>query len=85
MHGNVDEWCEDDWHDNYEGAPNDGSPWVSSNQNTTKRTTKVLRGGSWCIYPRWCRSAIRNFYLSVEMVNYNIGFRLVSFPPRTPE
>ncbi len=42
MHGNVHEWCEDDWHDNYEGAPNDGSPWVSSNQNTTKRTTKIF-------------------------------------------
>ncbi len=85
MHGNVWEWCEDDWHDNYEGAPNDGSPWVSSNQDTTKSTSKVLRGGSWYFYPRRCRSANRNLYISVETDFNNFGFRLVSFPPRTPE
>jgi formylglycine-generating enzyme required for sulfatase activity len=31
MHGNVWEWCQDDWHDNYEGAPTDGSAWVEDN------------------------------------------------------
>jgi len=30
MHGNVYEWCLDEWHDSYEGAPTDGSAWVSS-------------------------------------------------------
>jgi len=85
MHGNVREWCEDDIHDNYEGAPNDGSPWLSGNQDTTNYTTKVLRGGSWFSYPRWCRSAVRGYCLSVETGYYSIGFRLVSFPPRTLE
>ena len=85
MHGNVYEWCEDDMHDNYEGAPNDGSPWLSGNQNTTKYTTKVSRGGSWFNDPRRCRSAYRLNYLSVETDYYLIGFRLVSFPPRTLE
>ena len=85
MHGNVREWCEDDRHDNYEGAPNDGSPWLSGNQDATKHTTKVTRGGSWYNYPRRCRSAYRNIYYSVEAGSYNVGFRLVSFPPRTLE
>ncbi|MFM6309630.1 MAG: formylglycine-generating enzyme family protein, partial [Dolichospermum sp.] len=55
MHGNVWEWCQDDWHDNYEGAPIDGSAWIS----LTNR--KVLRGGSWNYYPVLCRSASRNW------------------------
>jgi formylglycine-generating enzyme required for sulfatase activity len=44
MHGNVWEWCEDDWHENYEGAPNDGSSWLESSRENTYR---ILRGGSW--------------------------------------
>ena len=84
MHGNVREWCEDDWHNNYEGAPNDGSPWLSGNQNTTKSTT-VCRGGSWFSPPWWCRSAYRDDYFSDEAVSNDVGFRLVSFPPRTLE
>jgi len=27
MHGNIWEWCADPWHDNYHGAPTDGSVW----------------------------------------------------------
>ena len=85
MHGNVREWCEDDRHDNYEGAPNDGSPWLSGNQNATKHTTKVTRGGSWYDFPRGCRSADRSDYVSDVTDDNDIGFRLVSFPPRTLE
>jgi hypothetical protein len=29
VHGNVWDWTEDCWHDNYQGAPTDGSPWTS--------------------------------------------------------
>ncbi len=55
MHGNVWEWCQDDWHDDYAGAPADGSAWFSSG----KIKLKVLRGGSWDDYPEDCRSAYR--------------------------
>ncbi|MFN4875064.1 MAG: SUMF1/EgtB/PvdO family nonheme iron enzyme, partial [Aphanizomenon sp.] len=43
MHGNVWEWCEDDWHENYIDAPTDGSAWNSQSGSNTK----LLRGGSW--------------------------------------
>ncbi|MFM6604924.1 MAG: formylglycine-generating enzyme family protein, partial [Dolichospermum sp.] len=51
MHGNVWEWCQDDWHENYINAPDDGSAWIS----LTNR--KVLRGGSWFSHADYCRSA----------------------------
>ncbi|MBD2180719.1 formylglycine-generating enzyme family protein [Planktothrix sp. FACHB-1355] len=54
MHGNVWEFCADDWHDNYEGAPSDGSAWQADN---TPR--KVVRGGGWSIHPGCCRSGFR--------------------------
>ena len=30
MSGNVREWCEDDWHGSYKGAPADGSAWIDT-------------------------------------------------------
>jgi len=56
MHGNVWEWCEDVWHDSYEGAPTDGSPRVEGGN----QGFRVLRGGSWFYNPSRCRSADRN-------------------------
>ncbi|ABG51318.1 protein of unknown function DUF323 [Trichodesmium erythraeum IMS101] len=81
MHGNVWEWCQDVVHSNYDGAPVDGSAWVNGGDSSGR----VLRGGSWLNYPGWCRSASRGYYVSVVVVSSNFGFRLVSFPPRTPE
>jgi hypothetical protein len=34
MHGNVWEWCQDHWHDNYEGAPTDGSAWIEGGNSS---------------------------------------------------
>ncbi|ABG49919.1 serine/threonine protein kinase [Trichodesmium erythraeum IMS101] len=79
MHGNVWEFCQDVWHENYNGAPTDGSAWETGGDSSRR----VYRGGSWLNYPWWCRSALRNLYNSVEADNFYIGFRLVSFPPRT--
>ena len=36
MHGNVWEWVEDDWHDSYEGAPDDGTPWIDKPRGSTR-------------------------------------------------
>lgn len=55
MHGNVNEWCEDDWHEGYSEAPADGSAWVE----TPRGDTRVLRGGHWTYNARLCRSAFR--------------------------
>ena len=44
MHGNVWEWCEDCWHDDYKNAPLDGSAWLEANNGDCKK--RVLRGGS---------------------------------------
>ena len=72
MHGNVWEWCADEWHDNYDGAPTDGSVWLNGNKDRSP-----LRGGSWASIPFICRSAIRDVYFRRVDRTYNIGFRLV--------
>ncbi|MEI6065431.1 MAG: formylglycine-generating enzyme family protein, partial [Pseudanabaena sp. ELA748] len=72
MHGNVWEWCEDVWHDNYNGAPSDGSAWVTGGD----QSYKMLRGGSWCNYADYCRSAFRNRISPDGRDSYS-GFRVV--------
>ena len=72
MHGNVWEWCLDHWHDNYNGAPTDGSAWLSDNDNNYR----LLRGGSWDNSPRSCRSASRARYNPAQR-GHIIGLRVV--------
>ena len=55
MAGNLFEWCEDDMHNNYNGAPTDGSAWVDS----PRGSARLLRGGSWNGHPVGCRAANR--------------------------
>lgn len=72
MHGNVWEWCQDHWHENYQGAPTDGSAWLSSEENARR----LLRGGSWNAYPDLCRSALR-FRFARALRGNGFGFRVV--------
>lgn len=72
MHGNVWEWCQDVWHENYNGAPTDGRVWESGEDSSRRR----LRGGSWFSIARNCRSADRNRNAS-EIRSGIIGFRVV--------
>lgn len=73
MHGNVWEWCEDDWHGSYDGAPADGSAWVDT---PTRGSYRVIRGGCWYNLAVSCRSASRIFD-SPDYHDVNVGFRVV--------
>jgi formylglycine-generating enzyme required for sulfatase activity len=80
MSGNVWEWCEDDWHDSYIGAPNDGSAWLDNDNRS--QSLKCPRGGSWYDYPNDCRSACRGG-LNRRVNGNNLGFRVVCGAGRT--
>ena len=57
MGGGVDQWVEDCWHKNYQGAPPDGSPWVEADC-----VAHVIRSGSWKNDARYVRPANRDSY-----------------------
>jgi formylglycine-generating enzyme required for sulfatase activity len=69
MSGNVWEWVEDGYHENYIGAPTDGSSWGDG-------STRVLRGGSWGYDAKLGRAAVRSRFGS-NYRYYSYGVRLV--------
>ncbi|MEG4628522.1 bifunctional serine/threonine-protein kinase/formylglycine-generating enzyme family protein [Microcoleus sp. AR_TQ3_B6] len=71
MHGNVWEWCSDRWHDNYYGAPTDGSSWETGGGSEYR----VLRGGSWRNNAVYCRGADL-CYRSADSRGRDRGFRV---------
>jgi hypothetical protein len=75
MHGNVDEWVEDDWHDSYKDAPDGGSAWIDQ----PRGSSRVFRGGSWYYSSRCCRSASRGGWVP-HFCTFLLGFRLVLHP-----
>jgi formylglycine-generating enzyme required for sulfatase activity len=70
MGGNVSEWVEDCWHDNYTRAPVDGSAWVNPGCGE-----RVIRGGSWGSAPEQDRSSFR-LAAAVDARSGRVGFRV---------
>ncbi|MBE9183776.1 SUMF1/EgtB/PvdO family nonheme iron enzyme [Microcoleus sp. LEGE 07076] len=71
MHGNVWEWCQDVSHDNYNGAPTDGSAWETGGNSKSR----VMRGCSWYDDAVYCRAAFR-YYVSAGLLGWCGGFRV---------
>jgi formylglycine-generating enzyme required for sulfatase activity len=71
MHGNVWEWVQDSYQDNYNVAPSNGSSWESGSSSS-----RVVRGGSWCDRSWDCRSANRDGY-NPDTRGDNLGFRVL--------
>lgn len=72
MHGNVQEWTEDCWHEDYTDAPIDGSAWTDD----TECKQRVVRGGAWYGYPLALRAATRKPLHHRLRTNGGVGFRL---------
>jgi formylglycine-generating enzyme required for sulfatase activity len=91
MHGNVWEWCVDQWHDSYAGASMDGGAWVNMpelnkavikkerSDTVSEKESRLLRGGSWSYDPGYCRSACRNHSRPGDAYG-SVGFRVVCLP-----
>jgi formylglycine-generating enzyme required for sulfatase activity len=75
MHGNVWEWCQDDWCENYEE--------IKKSKKQQNQAYKALRGGSWCLNPDFCRSAYRTYFDRRDLISGNFGFRVVCGAGRT--
>jgi formylglycine-generating enzyme required for sulfatase activity len=76
MAGNVWEWCEDDLHVNYNGAPNNGSAWIDS----PRATDQMMRGGSYYGFNSSARCTFRSFSDRPLNLNFDIGFRCAKTP-----
>lgn len=79
LHGNVWEWCSDRWHNNYDGAPINGSPWLLEDYEN-EIAPRVLRGGAWDFYPESCRSSSRFSCPPTAALINQIGLRIVCDP-----
>ena len=81
MHGNVWEWCGDDWEENY-NTPRTQDYYQIGDKNNF---SKVVRGGCWYFLPWFCRCALRNRDFPDNPINFIVnGFRVVSSSVRTP-
>jgi formylglycine-generating enzyme required for sulfatase activity len=75
MHGNVWEWVQDVWHENYAGAPADGLAWTAAGP----QGRRVLRGGSFDYDPVYLRSAYRGGS-TPDHISFDSGLRVARAP-----
>lgn len=74
MSGNVWEWCADHWHENYKGAPQNGSAWATGGDNSQR----VVRGGSWVGIDYSCRVSYRRWNYAYNRLD-RFGFRVARY------
>lgn len=81
MHGNVREWCLDQWQDSYDDKPSNTQAFIVSDNHkaVVDEKTCLVRGGSWHRSPRHCRSAVRDHAMAAR-VSSDIGFRVICIP-----
>jgi eukaryotic-like serine/threonine-protein kinase len=80
LHGNLWQWCLDEWVDNYDYAATDESARGDVNSRDGNKN-RLLRGGSWNARASDCRAADRTHELS--SIRYgNVGFRIVWVPSK---
>ncbi|MCZ8128713.1 MAG: SUMF1/EgtB/PvdO family nonheme iron enzyme [Microcystis sp. LE19-114.1B] len=85
MHGNVWEWCADEYHESYADKPdnikeNGSIPWTDN--NITNASSIIRRGGSWFRDPLAHSSAYRGKCFAYVRID-NIGFRVVCDLPQS--
>jgi formylglycine-generating enzyme required for sulfatase activity len=75
MHGNVFEWCQDPFDDNYYASSPSEDP-----RGPQQASRRVIQGGSWCSVARCCRAAFRHADRPAYRYFY-LGFRVAAVPP----
>ena len=71
MHGNVEEWCQDYWHENYANASLGSQAWIEDGDSSRR----VVRGSSWIYFANSCRSAFR-YGTEPIAISDSLGFRV---------
>ncbi len=81
MLGNVWEWTEDTYHNNYKGAPTNGSAWVQKTSGNDRSVGRIIRGGSWKYSSEFMRAAYRMGNEEIKRYEYKVGIRLARTLP----